>query len=213
MKYATKLMVVPFVNRLEDPTEKYLNNLDEELSEILKRRDLAPDQKLKMYNTILGKFLIKKTDSKIQVRNYPNDVQIDVKHEPLDVKNEQAEAKNEPHEINETKTKSNKKIDKQPKLEKTSKKEKKRLKAAQKLDENLANLNSNNSNINNTAADSNIPHTRNYIQNQNLNLIEPYANNLSPARAATKKKRLNNAKIGLGLVSKHNFHWITTKYF
>jgi hypothetical protein len=31
MIYATKLMVVPFVNRLEDPTEKYLNNLDEEL--------------------------------------------------------------------------------------------------------------------------------------------------------------------------------------
>jgi hypothetical protein len=76
-------------------------------------------------------------------------------------------------------------------------------------------LNSN-LNINNTAEVGNVPHTRNFVQNQNLSLTEPYANNESPTRAANKsnkKKRLNNAKIGLGLVSKHNFHWITTKYF
>ena len=46
-----------------------------------------------MYNTVLGKILIKKTDSKIQVRNYPNYVQIEVKNEPLDVKNETNKSK------------------------------------------------------------------------------------------------------------------------
>ena len=99
-------------------------------------------------------------------------------------------------------------------MERLLKKKKKRLKDIQKLDENLANLNSNNLNYN-TAAVSNVPHTRNFVQNQNLSLTEPYAYNVSPARAATKatKKKINNAKVGLGLVSKHKFHWITTKYF
>jgi hypothetical protein len=58
-----------------------------------------------MYNTVLGKILIKKTDSKIQVRNYPNYVQIEVKNEPLDVKNEQIEPNYEPLEIKKKPTK------------------------------------------------------------------------------------------------------------
>ena len=35
MKYSNKFMIVPFVNKQEDPIEKYLNDLDEEMSQIL----------------------------------------------------------------------------------------------------------------------------------------------------------------------------------
>jgi hypothetical protein len=37
-------MKVPFVNKLEDPVEKYLNNLDEEMSKILSRKDISVDE-------------------------------------------------------------------------------------------------------------------------------------------------------------------------
>ena len=41
MKFATKLMVVPYVNKLEDPVDKYLFDLDIEMSEILERKDIS----------------------------------------------------------------------------------------------------------------------------------------------------------------------------
>ncbi len=44
MKYSNKFMIVPFVNKLEDPVEKYLNNLDEEMSKILSRKDISVDE-------------------------------------------------------------------------------------------------------------------------------------------------------------------------
>ena len=40
MKYSTKFMVVPYVNKIDDPVEKYLNDLDVEMSSILKRKDI-----------------------------------------------------------------------------------------------------------------------------------------------------------------------------
>ena len=56
MKYSTKLMVVPFVKTIEKPSDKYINNLDDEMSKILSKNELNIDEKLKLYNNALTKF-------------------------------------------------------------------------------------------------------------------------------------------------------------
>lgn len=74
-------MVVPYVNRLEDPVEKYLTNLDIEMSEILERQDISIDEKLALYNQALQKFMVKNSTEKIEVLQHPNDVVVEVKKE------------------------------------------------------------------------------------------------------------------------------------
>ena len=58
MKYAKKLMVVPFVKKLENPSEKHLETLDTEMSEILHNTGLNADEKIKLYNTTLSRFSV-----------------------------------------------------------------------------------------------------------------------------------------------------------
>ena len=63
MKFATKLMVVPYVNKLEDPVDKYLFDLDIEMSEILERKDISIEEKLhyiiKLFKNLCIKILQK----------------------------------------------------------------------------------------------------------------------------------------------------------
>jgi hypothetical protein len=56
MKFAKKFMVVPFVKVLENPDEKYLIDIDNVMSKILRQENLSIDQKLKLYNRALDKF-------------------------------------------------------------------------------------------------------------------------------------------------------------
>jgi hypothetical protein len=56
MKYATKLMVVPFVKKIEDPETKYVNDLDDGMSEILNNKSLSVTDKISRYNDLLNKF-------------------------------------------------------------------------------------------------------------------------------------------------------------
>ena len=56
MKFAKKFMVVPFVKQLENPDEKYLTDIDSDMSKILNQENLSVDQKLKLYNKALDKF-------------------------------------------------------------------------------------------------------------------------------------------------------------
>ena len=49
-------MVVPFVKTIEKPSEKYIHNLDNEMSKILSKNELNIDEKLKLYNNALTKF-------------------------------------------------------------------------------------------------------------------------------------------------------------
>ena len=67
MKYANKLMVVPFVNKLQDPEEKYLTDLDNEMSSILKNDKYSIEEKVKNYNKILSKFISKNSTEDIKV--------------------------------------------------------------------------------------------------------------------------------------------------
>ncbi len=57
MKYAKKLMVVPFVKNLVDPVEN-LTGIDSEMSEILNNKNLTNDEKIKMYTAALNRFQI-----------------------------------------------------------------------------------------------------------------------------------------------------------
>ena len=49
-------MVVPFVKQLENPDEKYLMDIDQDMSQILSQENLSIDQKVKLYNRALEKF-------------------------------------------------------------------------------------------------------------------------------------------------------------
>ena len=58
MKYGKQLMVVPFVKKLENPSEKFLENLDSEMTEILYKTNLSVDEKVKLYNATLNRFKV-----------------------------------------------------------------------------------------------------------------------------------------------------------
>lgn len=59
MKYATKLMVLPYMPKLENPEERYMFNLDAEMSKVLRNRKLSIDQKVKLYSSALERFRTK----------------------------------------------------------------------------------------------------------------------------------------------------------
>lgn len=53
-------MIVPYINNAtnpNDPIEKYLISLDEEMTTILNRKDISPQEKLSLYNQALSKYL------------------------------------------------------------------------------------------------------------------------------------------------------------
>src|SRR4051812_12070271 len=58
MQYATKLMVVPYVNKLENPAEKYVTDMDSEMSTILSNKNISIDDKVKLYTQILQRFRV-----------------------------------------------------------------------------------------------------------------------------------------------------------
>ena len=57
MKYANKLMVVPYVPRIENPTEKQILSLDQEMELVLNDKNKQVDEKVKMYNQVLTKYI------------------------------------------------------------------------------------------------------------------------------------------------------------
>ena len=57
MKIANKLMVVPFVPRINDyPKEKQILSIDQDIEEILKDKTKSADQKVHLYNQALLKY-------------------------------------------------------------------------------------------------------------------------------------------------------------
>ena len=90
MKYATKFMVVPFVSKIPNPTENYLLELDNEMSKIVTDKELSVDEKIKMYNQTLKRFMINYT----QNENKPKQEIIQpLKGEPIEPQISQAKKK------------------------------------------------------------------------------------------------------------------------
>jgi hypothetical protein len=54
-----KYMVVPYVNKIEKPTESFIENADKSMSDIIKNPEIADDLKMKLYHQNLNKFLLK----------------------------------------------------------------------------------------------------------------------------------------------------------
>jgi hypothetical protein len=76
MKYSNKFMLVPFVNKQQQhsPEEKYLNNLDTEMSNILNNKKLSTSDKLKQYNHTLNLYINKNQDANIKVESNQNQI-------------------------------------------------------------------------------------------------------------------------------------------
>ena len=56
MKYANKLMVVPYVPHIDNPTQTQIFTLDQEMEEILYDKGKNVDEKVKLYNQALNKY-------------------------------------------------------------------------------------------------------------------------------------------------------------
>lgn len=59
MKYANKLMVVPYTKALEDPEQAKLVELDTNMSTILADKNTNLDEKIKLYNQTLARYMSK----------------------------------------------------------------------------------------------------------------------------------------------------------
>ena len=64
-------MVVPYTNKPFDNDEAYMHKLDISMSEILKKKGLSQEEKLKLYNQLLNRYLLKKENTKIDIINHP----------------------------------------------------------------------------------------------------------------------------------------------
>jgi len=73
MKYSNKFMVVPFVSKPDNPEEKYISDLDQKMSNILKDTKLNASEKLRKYNQILSIFINKKADTEAKVEYFPKE--------------------------------------------------------------------------------------------------------------------------------------------
>ena len=73
MKYAKKMMVIPFVKKLENPSEKFLENLDTEMTTILHTNNISVDEKIKLYNATLNRFKLNYDPSTIGTHNNFNE--------------------------------------------------------------------------------------------------------------------------------------------
>jgi hypothetical protein len=74
MEHTTKLTLVP----TDEANLTQMNELDTELSNILKNRDITEDDKIKLYSTILGKY--KKYEDKTFLEGKPNIENIKIVH-------------------------------------------------------------------------------------------------------------------------------------
>jgi hypothetical protein len=54
-----KFMVVPYVNKIEKPSDSFIENADKSMSEIIENSEIADDLKMKLYHKNLNKFLLK----------------------------------------------------------------------------------------------------------------------------------------------------------
>jgi hypothetical protein len=66
-------MVVPFVSKPDNPEEKYISDLDQKMSNILKDTKLNASEKLRKYNQILSIFINKKADTEAKVEYFPKE--------------------------------------------------------------------------------------------------------------------------------------------
>jgi hypothetical protein len=66
-------MVVPFVSKPDNPEEKYISDLDQKISNILKDTKLNASEKLRQYNQILSIFINKKADTEAKVEYFPKE--------------------------------------------------------------------------------------------------------------------------------------------
>jgi hypothetical protein len=66
-------MVVPFVSKPDNPEEKYISDLDQKMSSILKDTKLNASEKLRQYNQILSIFINKKADTEAKVEYFPKE--------------------------------------------------------------------------------------------------------------------------------------------
>jgi hypothetical protein len=57
MIHAKKMMLVPYVETIQNPEEQKINELDAEMTNILHNKNLKLDEKISLYNTVLAKFL------------------------------------------------------------------------------------------------------------------------------------------------------------
>ena len=73
MKYSNKFMVVPFVSKPDNPEEKYISDLDQKMSNILKDTKLNASEKLRKYNQILSIFINRKADTEAKVEYFPKE--------------------------------------------------------------------------------------------------------------------------------------------
>ena len=55
MKFANKLMIVPYNYSFEAPIKNFLSSLDQDMNDVL-AKNIPDDQKLKLYNSILVKY-------------------------------------------------------------------------------------------------------------------------------------------------------------
>ena len=94
MKFANKLMVVPFVNKIENPTEKYLVDLDDQMSSILLQKNVSIDEKVKLYSQALQKYLVNYDNKYTGSKTIPPDNAEMIN----EIKEEFAKIKNEPIE-------------------------------------------------------------------------------------------------------------------
>ena len=78
-------MVVPYVRQLESPKNKYLVDLDAQMSGIL-NKEIPVDEKIKLYNQTLRRFMINYNegiDSHINNRNIPLQKEENIKAENI----------------------------------------------------------------------------------------------------------------------------------
>ena len=73
MKYAKRMMVIPFVKKLENPSEKFLENLETEMTTILHTNNISVDEKIKLYNATLNRFKVNYDSSTIGTHNNFNE--------------------------------------------------------------------------------------------------------------------------------------------
>ena len=52
-------MVVPYVNKIEKPSDSFIENADKGMSDIIENSEIADDLKMKLYHQNLNKFLLK----------------------------------------------------------------------------------------------------------------------------------------------------------
>ncbi len=52
-------MVVPYVNKIEKPSDSFIENADKSMSDIIENSEMADDLKMKLYHKNLNKFLLK----------------------------------------------------------------------------------------------------------------------------------------------------------